>query len=117
MDELEKLIEGLESSLEGQVSLSEEDEIKKLEEGIDNALVELEEAEKLEEANKIKFDNKTKLKIAITKKAVLMAKENGDALFVKYGKAKEVKDMAEAAIVKKYGMKAKEAVKEALASK
>lgn len=118
MNELDKLLEDLEAGLVGvtptDVTLTEDEEIAQLEAGIDDALTALEEAEQLEEANKIKFDQKTKLKMAITKKAVLLAKEGSDPLYAKYEKAKAVKDMAESAIVKKYGMKAKEAVKEAL---
>lgn len=121
MNELDKLLEDLEAGLvvagADVAQLTEDEEIAKMEAGIDEALSALEEAEQLEEANKIKFDQKTKLKMAITKKAVLLAKESGDTLFMKYEKAREVKEMAESAIVKKYGMKAKAAVKEALQTK
>ena len=84
--------------LEEELSLAMDEAISHLEESLND---EDNIDQQLEEANKIKFDKKTKLKAAITKRAILMGKEANDTLYDKHIKVKKLWEKTEAMLVKK----------------
>ena len=63
----------------------------------------------------VKMDKQRKIKMAIARVAVQLAKEKGDPLYDKYQKYRQLYLEAKAKIVEKYGPKATQVVRQSLA--
>lgn len=102
---------------DGEAAVAAKEAGDTLTEAQEASIVAFEELTALEEVNKVKLDRKSKLKMALGKKAIILAKKAKDPMYIKYSKAIGIKNQMEKLLVKKYASKAKAAVKADLKAK